>query len=43
MSDDTIYAVKLVVFSILIGLGIIGVILRVRESQAEKKNEEKKP
>lgn len=40
MSDDTIYAVKLVVFSILIALGIVGFVLRLKESKAEK---EKKP
>lgn len=39
MDTDTIYAAKLVVFSILVGLGIIGVILRVREVRAEKKKE----
>lgn len=38
MNDDTIYAVKLVVFSILIGLGIIGLILRIKESRAPHKH-----
>ncbi len=40
MDDDTIYAIKLVVFAILIVLGIVGFILRLKETRAEK---EKKP
>lgn len=40
MSEDTIYAIKLVVFSILILTGIVGFIVRLREVKAEK---EKKP
>lgn len=39
MNADTLYAAKLVVFSILIGLGIIGVVLRIRE--VRKENQEK--
>ncbi len=41
MSDDTVYAIKLVVFSILIGLGIIGFILRLKESRKENAEKNK--
>lgn len=40
MSDDTVYAVKLVVFGILIIVGVIGFVVRMREVKAAK---EKKP
>jgi preprotein translocase subunit Sss1 len=36
VNDDTIYAIKLVGFSILILLGLVGFILRLREVKAEK-------
>lgn len=36
MSDDTVYAIKIVVFSLLILLGVVGLVLRLREVKAEK-------
>lgn len=38
MSDDVIWATKLVVFSILIVLGVVGLYLRLREVKTEKKS-----
>lgn len=43
MSDDTVYALKLVVFTILIVLGVVGFVVRLREVRASKsKDLEKK-
>jgi hypothetical protein len=36
VSDDTIYAIKLVAFSIVIVIGIVGLIVRLREVKKEK-------
>jgi hypothetical protein len=47
MSDDTIYATKLVIFIILTVFGVIGVVLRIREGYEEARKKrleaEKKP